>query len=90
MEVYVRYLMVLIAKNCHLNAGTAPLGNNYGAVASTYPKIRARSGQSEDIPKRINDCFERSLNGQGLERDSKEMMAYGRLYGMARQGCTEG
>ncbi|PSL02690.1 c-type cytochrome [Cecembia rubra] len=62
-------------QNCHLNAGTAPLGNNYGAVASTYPKVRARSGQMEDIPKRINDCFERSLNGKTLELNSKEMIA---------------
>ena len=62
-------------QNCHLQAGTAPLGNNYGAVASTYPKVRARSGQVEDIQKRINDCFERSLNGKPLERDSREMKA---------------
>lgn len=62
-------------QNCHLQAGTAPLGNNYSAVASTYPKMRARSGTEEDITKRINDCFERSLNGQGLERNSKEMIA---------------
>jgi thiosulfate dehydrogenase len=62
-------------QNCHLQAGTAPLGNNYAAVAATYPKIRARSGQLEDMPKRINDCFERSLNGQSLELNSKEMKA---------------
>ncbi len=60
-------------QNCHLEAGTLPLGNNYAGVASNYPKVRARSGLSEDIPKRINDCFERSLNGQGLPIDSKEM-----------------
>ena len=62
-------------QNCHLQAGTAPLGNNYSAVAATYPKFRARSGTEEDIQKRINDCFERSLNGQPLARDSKEMKA---------------
>ncbi|RIW12920.1 cytochrome C [Algoriphagus lacus] len=62
-------------QNCHLQAGTVPLGNNYGAVFSTYPKMRARSGTEEDIQKRINDCFERSLNGQPLARDSKEMVA---------------
>jgi thiosulfate dehydrogenase len=62
-------------QNCHLEAGTAPLGNNYAAVASTYPKVRGRSGQMEDIPKRINDCFERSLNGRALENNSKEMQA---------------
>ncbi len=62
-------------QNCHLQAGTAPLGNNYSAVASTYPKMRGRSGNMEDIPKRINDCFERSLNGEGLPVSSKEMIA---------------
>ncbi len=62
-------------QNCHLQAGTAPYGNNYGAVAATYPKFRARSGTEEDVQKRINDCFERSLNGKALERDSKEMKA---------------
>lgn len=62
-------------QNCHLQAGTAPLGNNYGAVAATYPKFRARSGTEETIEKRINDCFERSLNGKALEINSKEMKA---------------
>lgn len=62
-------------QNCHLNAGTQPWGNNYGAVFATYPKYRARSGQVEDIYKRINDCFERSLNGSPLAIESKEMQA---------------
>lgn len=62
-------------QNCHLQAGTVPLGNNYSAVASTYPKVRGRSGKMEDIPKRINDCFERSLNGEALKVSSKEMIA---------------
>lgn len=62
-------------QNCHLNAGTKPWGNNYGSVKSTYPKYRARSGQEEDIYKRINDCFERSLNGKQLDKKSKEMQA---------------
>ncbi|HSF88002.1 MAG TPA: c-type cytochrome [Saprospiraceae bacterium] len=62
-------------QNCHLEAGTKTFGNNYSAVASTYPKFRARSGTSEDLYKRINDCFERSLNGQPLDSLSKEMQA---------------
>ena len=60
-------------QNCHLEAGTKPWGNNYGAVASTYPKFRERSGQKESIEKRVNDCLERSLNGHGLDSSSKEM-----------------
>jgi thiosulfate dehydrogenase len=42
-------------QNCHLEAGTKPWGNNYGAVASTYPKFRERSGTIETIEKRVND-----------------------------------
>ena len=62
-------------QNCHLQAGTAVFGNNYGSVASLYPKFRARSGTEEKIEKRVNDCFERSLNGSPLEIESKEMKA---------------
>lgn len=60
-------------QNCHLEAGTKVFGNNYSAVASTYPKYRARSGAKENIYKRVNDCFERSLNGKSLDTTSKEM-----------------
>jgi thiosulfate dehydrogenase len=62
-------------QNCHLKAGTVPFGNNYAAVASTYPKFRARSGTVESIEKRVNDCIERSLNGQKLPDQSLEMRA---------------
>ncbi|WP_057939927.1 c-type cytochrome [Algoriphagus resistens] len=65
----------LNCQNCHLQAGTAPLGNNYSAAKSTYPKVRGRSGNSEDIQLRINGCFQRSLNGEVLANDSKEMKA---------------
>lgn len=62
-------------QNCHLDAGTKIFGNNYSLVASTYPKYRARSGQIEGVYKRVNDCFERSLNGKAIDTLSKEMQA---------------
>lgn len=62
-------------QNCHLDAGTKPFGNNYSGVASTYPKFRERSGSMENIYKRVNDCFERSLNGKALDTLGKEMQA---------------
>lgn len=62
-------------QNCHLQGGTLPWGNNYGAVSSTYPKFRARSGGLETISKRVNDCMERSLNGKPLDSNSREMQA---------------
>jgi thiosulfate dehydrogenase len=71
-------------QNCHLDAGSKPYGNNYFAVFSTYPQMRARSGSLETVPKRINDCFQRSLNGEALDTNSREMramMAYMRWLG---------
>lgn len=62
-------------QNCHLQAGTQPWGNNYFAVQATYPKFRERSGSVENQVKRVNDCFERSLNGQSLDSSSREMQA---------------
>lgn len=62
-------------QNCHLDAGTKVFGNNYGSVKSMYPKFRARSGSVETIQKRINDCFERSLNSLPLDPNSNEMKA---------------
>lgn len=62
-------------QNCHLDAGTKPWGNNYGAVYATYPRFRDRSGGIETIYKRVNDCIERSLNGTALDTTSKEMQA---------------
>ncbi|MCX6206251.1 MAG: c-type cytochrome [Bacteroidetes bacterium] len=62
-------------QNCHLEAGTKPWGNNYGAVASTYPKVRARSGKLESIEMRVNDCLQRSLNGKPIDSLSKEMLS---------------
>ncbi|CAN5617600.1 hypothetical protein BH10BAC3_BH10BAC3_35740 [soil metagenome] len=65
----------LNCQNCHLEAGTAVFGNNYGSVASLYPKFRARSGTMENIYKRVNDCFERSLNGRAIDTTGNEMQA---------------
>lgn len=62
-------------QNCHLEAGTKFWGNNYGAVYSTYPRFRERSGTIENINKRVNDCIERSLNGKQLDTESREMRA---------------
>lgn len=73
-------------QNCHLDAGSRSWGNNYGAVASSYPKYRERSGTIESIPKRVNDCIERSLNGNAIDSMGYEMtciVAYIKWLGQA-------
>lgn len=62
-------------QHCHIDAGTRPYGNSFGAVASTYPKYRDRSGRIETVEYRINECMERSLNGKKLDSSGKEMKA---------------
>ncbi|MGC4037845.1 MAG: c-type cytochrome [Chitinophagaceae bacterium] len=62
-------------QNCHLDAGAKPFGNCFAAVAANYPQLRNRSGIIESIEFRINDCLQRSLNGNTIDSNSKEMRA---------------
>lgn len=61
--------------NCHIDAGTRIFGNNFSMVASTYPVYRNRNSKIETVEMRVNNCFERSLNGSQIEDTSKEMKA---------------
>ncbi|WP_298391474.1 c-type cytochrome [Hydrotalea sp.] len=62
-------------QNCHLQAGTLPYGNNFGKAAANYPEYRARNNGWQSISARVNDCFERSMNGTPLDTNSHEMKA---------------
>lgn len=66
----------LNCQNCHLNAGTKPDGNNYSLTAVNYPQFKPRSGSVETIVKKVEDCFERSLNGSSIDSNSHEMKAF--------------
>ena len=57
--------------SCHLNdgAGGLPLIGVY----SRFPEYRSRNALINLLEDRINDCFERSMNGKALPRDGREM-----------------
>lgn len=61
--------------NCHLDGGRKMFGINYAGVAANYPKYRNRSGTVVTIKERINECFQRSLNGTGLDSNDYELKA---------------
>lgn len=42
-------------------------------VYGRFPQYRARTGTVNVIEDRVNDCFERSMNGQALAAGSQEM-----------------
>ncbi len=65
----------LNCQNCHRESGTKMFTNNFLMVASTYPKFRERSGRLESVEWRVNECMQRSLNGEPLDSLSKEMKA---------------
>ncbi len=77
-------------QNCHLKGGTLPYANNFGKVYSTYPQFRARNDKVESIYDRINDCFERSLNGKAMDTSTNEMEAIYAYMKWLGQGVHKG
>lgn len=59
--------------SCHAADGTRKDQMALVGVYSRFPQYRARSGRIDLIEDRINDCFERSLNGRALARDGQDM-----------------
>jgi thiosulfate dehydrogenase len=69
----------LSCTNCHFAGGDTTGGKGNGislvGVAAKYPHYNERKNGIEDLGERINDCFEKSLNGYPLPLDSPEMLA---------------
>lgn len=59
--------------SCHLNSGMTAFAGPWIGVTGRFPKYRSRSAKVDTLMDRINDCFERSLNGTRLPIDSPEM-----------------
>jgi len=84
----------LNCQNCHLDAGTRPYAYNFGKVFATYPMYRARNNKVQTLYDRINDCMVRSMNGQPLQKNSREMQAiYAYIQWLDKdipKGCIKG
>lgn len=63
--------------NCHFSGGDTLGGKNGGislvGVTTTYPKFSKRSGKTITLVERINNCFQRSMNGKALAVNSRMM-----------------
>ena len=69
----------LSCTNCHSDNGTRPYVMPWRGVYGQFPQYRSRVGGIQTIEDRINDCFERSMNGKALPHDSpalRDMIAY--------------
>jgi len=60
--------------SCHLDEGRRSPGTWIGAYAR-YPTYRSRSGSVETIEYRVNDCFQRSMNGSAIDPAGRDMAA---------------
>lgn len=65
----------LSCTNCHLNGGRQPYASPWVGIWGVFPEYRARNAKVNALQDRINDCFQRSLNGQPLPYDSEAMHA---------------
>ena len=59
--------------SCHLDLGTRPNAAPWVGVYSRFPQYRSRNARINVIQDRINDCFQRSLNGHALSPGGKDM-----------------
>lgn len=59
--------------NCHLESGTKQFAGPWVGVVARFPQYRSRSAKVDILTDRINDCFERSLNGKHLPEKSSQM-----------------
>lgn len=65
----------LTCANCHLDAGLDPNSASYVGLSRAYPEYRARTGRVVTLADRINECFERGLNGKAIPQDSHKLQA---------------
>lgn len=65
----------LSCTNCHQDEGTKSYGFSWVGVSKAYPKYRGRENKIQGLRQRINGCFKRSMNGNPLPEESKEMNA---------------
>jgi thiosulfate dehydrogenase len=60
--------------SCHLDGGRRSWSAPWVGIWGVFPEYRSRSAKVITLLDRINDCFERSLNGRPPPPDSAEMV----------------
>ena len=66
----------LSCTNCHLESGTKAFAIPLIGVDKRFPQYRGREDKTGTLEERINGCFERSMNGRKLPKESNEMLAF--------------
>lgn len=80
----------LTCSNCHLGAGSVAYAAPMIGLWGLFPEYRARAGRMISLAERVNQCFERSMNGTALASDGPEMKAIEAYVRWASQGQPAG
>ncbi|MBL8420380.1 MAG: c-type cytochrome [Dechloromonas sp.] len=65
----------LNCSSCHIAGGMQANASPFVGLTALFPMYNARDGRVISLQTRINDCFDRSMNGHALAWDSNEMNA---------------
>lgn len=80
----------LRCSSCHLEAGRRPYAAPWVGIWGVFPEYRSRNARINALEDRINDCFERSLNGKRLPLDSDDLRAMMSYMHWLSQGVPTG
>jgi len=61
--------------SCHLDGGTRPGAGPWVGLVGMFPEYRARNAKVNTLEQRVDDCFERSMNGKPLGAADPNMSA---------------
>lgn len=76
--------------SCHLDDGRRANAIPWVGVYARFPQYRTRNAMTNLLEDRINDCFERSLDGKPLRFDSQEMRDIVAYMGFLSRGVPVG
>jgi thiosulfate dehydrogenase len=65
----------LHCSSCHLQGGTVANAGPWVGITGVFPEYRPRNAKVNVLQDRVNDCFERSMNGTPLPHDGDDMNA---------------
>lgn len=76
--------------SCHIHGGTVANASPLVGLWGVFPQYNARDGKVVSLAGRINDCFQRSMNGRALPEDSPEMIGMLSYIAWLSQGVPTG
>jgi thiosulfate dehydrogenase len=76
--------------SCHLDEGTRANAIPFTGVYARFPQYRSRVAAVQRIEDRVNDCFERSMNGTRLAFDDPAMRDIVSYFAFVSRGIAVG